>query len=208
MKLCVGVINWVDVHDWVLVFTGGCVFDPFTSYEVTVSIYKRNCTLCAFELKPESPGINQLINNRCLKFVYLFLLVILFFSLSSSEDTAEVFPHLYTLSIIHEKQKVILWQSKLPLPFVYKFEWLLFVWHVRPNTAHFPHFNFYLRFMQDLLSLLVCANEKTGLQVSISMRSNLVYWQIWGCACDRISVVWNDHRTVLGIQLLFFIGYY
>ena len=84
------------------------MFDPFTSYEVTVSMYKRNSTLCAFELKPESTGINQLINNRCLKFVYLFLFVILFFSLSSLEDTAEVFPHLYTLSIIHEKQKVIL----------------------------------------------------------------------------------------------------
>ena len=83
------------------------MFDPFTSYEVTVSIYKRNCTLCAFELKPESTGINQLINNRCLKFVCLFLFI-LFFSLSSLEDTAEVFPHLYTLSIIHEKQKVIL----------------------------------------------------------------------------------------------------
>ena len=49
------------------------MFDPFTSYEVTVSIYKRNCTLCAFELKPESTGINQLINNRCLKFVCLFI---------------------------------------------------------------------------------------------------------------------------------------
>ena len=84
------------------------MFDPFTSYEVTVSMYKRNCTLCTFELKPESTGSNQLINNRCLKFVYLFLFVILFFSLSSLEDTAEVFPHLYTLSIIHEKQKVIL----------------------------------------------------------------------------------------------------
>ena len=83
------------------------MFDPFTSYEVTVSIYKRNCALCAFELKPESTGINLLINNRCLKFVYLFLFI-LFFSLSSSEDTAEVFPHLYMLSIIHEKQKVIL----------------------------------------------------------------------------------------------------
>ena len=56
------------------------MFDPFTSYEVTVSMYKRNCTLCTFELKPESTGSNQLINNRCLKFVYLFLFVILFFS--------------------------------------------------------------------------------------------------------------------------------
>ena len=84
------------------------MFDPFTSYQVMVSMYKRDCTLCAFELKPESTGINQLINNRCLKFVYLFSFVILFFSLSSLEDTAEVFPRLYTLSIIHEKQKVIL----------------------------------------------------------------------------------------------------
>ena len=85
------------------------MFDPFTSSQVTVSVYKRDyCTLCTFELKPESTGINQLINNRCLKFVYLFSFVILFFSLSSLEDTAEVFPHLYTLSIIHEKQKVIL----------------------------------------------------------------------------------------------------
>ena len=55
------------MHDWVLVFTGGCVFDPFTSYQVMVSVYKRDCTLCAFELKPESTGINQLINKRCLK---------------------------------------------------------------------------------------------------------------------------------------------
>ena len=84
------------------------MFDPFTSYQVIVSMYKRDCTLCTFELKPESTGINQLINNKCLKFVYLFSFVILVFSLSSLEDTAEVFPHLYTLSIIHEKQKVIL----------------------------------------------------------------------------------------------------
>lgn len=84
------------------------MFDPFTSYQVTVSMYERDCTLCTFELKAESIGINQLIHNRCLKFVYLFSFVILFLSLSSLEDTAEVFPHLYKLLIVHEKQKVML----------------------------------------------------------------------------------------------------